>query len=52
MDKKNIHLLGTVRQNRLKGMNLLNDKELLKKGRSSYEEKAAIIENEEMRAVK
>ena len=42
--KENIYSLGTVCQNRLKGVNLLIDKELLKN--------AAIVENEEMRAVK
>ena len=47
-----MYSLGTVRQNRLKGVNLLTDKELLCKGRGSYKERAAIVEDEEMRAVK
>ncbi|MCL4149497.1 UNVERIFIED_CONTAM: hypothetical protein GTU68_003642 [Idotea baltica] len=52
--KKQIYSLGTVRQNRLKGVTsvLPSDKEMMKKARGSYVEAVASYDGEELRALK
>ncbi|CAK6983053.1 piggyBac transposable element-derived protein 2-like isoform X1, partial [Scomber scombrus] len=47
-----IPALGTVQQNRLQGCNFSTDAEMKKKGRGALEEKQAVIDNVEIRAVK
>lgn len=47
-----IPALGTVQQNRLQGCNFIADGEMKKKGRGTLEEKQAVVDNVEIRAVK
>lgn len=47
-----IPALGTVRQNRLQGCTFTADGEMKKKGRGTFEEKQAVVEKVEIRAVK
>lgn len=49
---RGIPALGTVRQNRLKGSSLSQDKTLKKKGRGTFEEQQAVVDGVEVRAVK
>lgn len=51
--KKEIYCLGTVRLNRVKGLTYTNDKDLVKRGgRGTHEEKRALVDDVEVRAVK
>lgn len=50
--KKQIFCLGTVRINRLPGIPLIKDKDLIKRGKGSYQEVAALVEDTEVRVVK
>lgn len=50
--KKQILCLGTVRVNRLPGISFHNDKDLLKTGRGTHQEKSALVDDVEVRAVK
>ncbi|KAK3887616.1 hypothetical protein Pcinc_008320 [Petrolisthes cinctipes] len=52
LHKKGIHTLGTVRQNRLKGWRLIDDKRLKTLGRGTYEEKCATVEGVEVVVLK
>ena len=49
---KGIHCLGTVSLNRLPGVGFASDKDFAKTGRGTYQEKCAVIDNVETRAVK
>ena len=49
---KGIHCLGTVSLNRLPGVGFASDKDFAKTGRRTYQEKCAVIDNVETRAVK
>ncbi|CAN9509212.1 unnamed protein product [Ophioblennius macclurei] len=49
---KGIPALGTVKQNRLHGCNFSADSEMKKKGRGTFEEQRAVVDNVEIRAVK
>lgn len=48
LHKKGIYTLGTVRQNRLKGCRLIDDKTMKKLGRGTYDEKSATVEGIEV----
>ncbi|XP_034066448.1 piggyBac transposable element-derived protein 2-like [Gymnodraco acuticeps] len=50
--QQGIHTIGTVRCNRLPGVNLKCDAELKKKGRGSFEEKMAIVGETTLHVVK
>ncbi|KAK3862225.1 hypothetical protein Pcinc_031890 [Petrolisthes cinctipes] len=50
--KKQILCLGTVRVNRLPGLSFGSDKDLLKTGRGTHQEKSALVDDVEVRAVK
>ncbi|KAH8008885.1 hypothetical protein HPB51_006907 [Rhipicephalus microplus] len=52
LKKVGISSVGTVREARLKGCKLPSDKDLKKKGRGSYVERATIFEGVSLRAVK
>ncbi|KAK3892961.1 hypothetical protein Pcinc_003140 [Petrolisthes cinctipes] len=52
LHKKGIYTLGTVRQNRLKGCRLIDDKRLKTLGRGTYEEKCATVEGVEVVVLK
>ena len=52
LEKKGIHALGTVRQNRLKGCNLIDDKSLKKFGRGASVEKCGLVEGVEVTVLK
>ncbi|XP_028657085.1 piggyBac transposable element-derived protein 3-like [Erpetoichthys calabaricus] len=50
--KKKIFSLGTVRINRLPGIKLIKDKDLMKRGKGSHQEVTALVEDTEVRVVK
>ncbi|XP_063878299.1 piggyBac transposable element-derived protein 2-like isoform X1 [Scylla paramamosain] len=52
LHKKGIYTLGTVRQNRLKGCRLIDDKRMKKLGRGTYDEKSATVEGIEVDVLK
>uniref|UniRef100_A0A667X1E5 PiggyBac transposable element-derived protein domain-containing protein n=1 Tax=Myripristis murdjan TaxID=586833 RepID=A0A667X1E5_9TELE len=49
---KGIPALGTVQQNRLHGCSFSSDTDMKKKGRGTFEEKKAVVDSAEIRAVK
>uniref|UniRef100_A0A667WQ57 PiggyBac transposable element-derived protein domain-containing protein n=1 Tax=Myripristis murdjan TaxID=586833 RepID=A0A667WQ57_9TELE len=49
---KGIPALGTVQQNRLHGCSFCSDTDMKKKGRGTFEEKKAVVDSAEIRAVK
>lgn len=52
LQKRKIHCVGTVRQNRLAGCSFSEDKAMKKKGRGAFEEKATSHDGVQLRAVK
>ena len=49
---KKIFCLGTVRMNRLPGIPIIKDKDLMKRGKGSHEEVTTLVEDTEVRVVK
>ncbi|KAM4567260.1 piggyBac transposable element-derived protein 3-like [Odontesthes bonariensis] len=50
--KRKIHCVGTVRANRLPGINFATDNELKRRGRGAFEERETLVNGVSLRAVK
>uniref|UniRef100_A0A8B9GTM1 PiggyBac transposable element-derived protein domain-containing protein n=1 Tax=Astyanax mexicanus TaxID=7994 RepID=A0A8B9GTM1_ASTMX len=50
--KRKIHCVGTVRANRLPGLNFATDNEFKKRGRGAFEERETLVNGVSLRAVK